>query len=182
MGLGSDIKGLVLVIRQARRMYCGFFVGICVLIWSGVAVAEPQLKPFVTDGCSMMLDGLPDDSIRWRHCCVAHDKDYWLGGTETERRESDKRIGVCISEAAAPLLGDWVEGNVRWGGSPYWPTTYRWGYGWPFWNGLTPRGYKVLTEEEQAQAEVLIPAADALLEQEIGAAKKPVLENAADES
>jgi hypothetical protein len=35
---------------------------------------------------------------------------------------------------AAPLFG----------GTPYLPTTFRWGYGWPF-----PRGYKVLTKEEK---------------------------------
>lgn len=167
---------MVLVIRNVRGVCGGLFAGICALLLSSIVVAEPQLRPFTTDGCRMMLDGLPDDSIRWRHCCVAHDKDYWLGGTEAERRASDERIGVCISEAAAPLLGDWVEGNVRWGGSPYWPTPYRWGYGWPFWDGLAPRGYKVLTEEEQAQAAVLLPAAEALVEQEIEAAKKPVVE------
>jgi hypothetical protein len=33
--------------------------------------------------------------------------------------------------------------GVRVGGSPYFPTTYRWGYGWPY-----PRGYKPLSEEE----------------------------------
>ena len=32
---------------------------------------------------------------------------------------------------------------VRTGGEPYFPTWYRWGYGWPL-----GRGYKELTEEE----------------------------------
>ena len=32
---------------------------------------------------------------------------------------------------------------VRTGGRPYFPTWYRWGYGWPL-----GRGYKELTEEE----------------------------------
>ena len=33
---------------------------------------------------------------------------------------------------------------VRTGGEPYFPTWYRWGYGWPL-----GRGYKKLTKEEQ---------------------------------
>jgi hypothetical protein len=36
--------------------------------------------------------------------------------------------------------------GVRVGGSPYWPTRYRWGYGWPW-----PRGYAALTPEDRAQ-------------------------------
>ena len=33
--------------------------------------------------------------------------------------------------------------GVRIGGSPYFPTSYRWGYGWPY-----PRGYQDLSEDE----------------------------------
>jgi len=36
--------------------------------------------------------------------------------------------------------------GVRVGGSPYYPTPYRWGYGWPY-----ARGYKALSDEEKAQ-------------------------------
>jgi hypothetical protein len=35
---------------------------------------------------------------------------------------------------------------VRVGGSPYWPTRFRWGYGWPW-----PRGYRALTPAERDQ-------------------------------
>lgn len=163
---------MVLAIPNARRICLPFYVATGVLLLSNFAAAEPKLHPFTTDGCSMMLDGLLDDSIHWRLCCVAHDKDYWLGGTEAERRASDELLGACISEMATPLLGDWVKRNVRWGGSPYWPTTYRWGYGWPFWDGLTPRGYKELTDDEQAMVISLLPAAEALLEREMEAARK----------
>jgi hypothetical protein len=40
---------------------------------------------------------------------------------------------------------------VRVGGSPYWPTKFRWGYGWSW-----PRGYKEVTKEEQRQIEEMI--------------------------
>jgi hypothetical protein len=36
--------------------------------------------------------------------------------------------------------------GVRVGGTPYLPTSFRWGYGWPYL-----RGYKVLTAQEKKQ-------------------------------
>jgi hypothetical protein len=36
--------------------------------------------------------------------------------------------------------------GVRVGGSPFWPTQFRWGYGWPY-----PHFYRELTEAEKAQ-------------------------------
>lgn len=117
----------------------------------------------------MMPDGVPGAPLQWRHCCVAHDKDYWLGGTEAERHASDQRIAQCITASAAPILADWVHGNVRWGGSPFWPTRYRWGFGWPYFDATLPRGYKTPDAHEQQQIEALLPAADKLLQQELHA-------------
>jgi len=42
------------------------------------------------------------------------------------------------------LAGDRV------GGSPYLPTSFRWGYGWPY-----PRWYKALIEAEKKQIALL---------------------------
>ena len=41
--------------------------------------------------------------------------------------------------------------GVRAGGGPYWPTSYRWAYGWPY-----TRGYRALTDEELREAEAMI--------------------------
>ena len=49
--------------------------------------------------------------------------------------------------------------NVRWGGSPYWMTPYRWGYGWNYWEGMKPRGYQRPSAEQQTQIDALLPAA-----------------------
>ena len=38
---------------------------------------------------------------------------------------------------------------VRVGGEPYFPTWYRWGYGWPI-----GRGYKKLTEKEMVMVKL----------------------------
>lgn len=121
------------------------------------------LKPFTTDGCSMWFDGTPEQPYLWRHCCVAHDLDYWQGGTEEQRLKSDERIRACISKAQGKAMADYMYANVRWGGSPYWMTTYRWGYGWDYWEGFLQRGYKTPSAEEQAQIEALLPAAMRLI-------------------
>lgn len=43
-------------------------------------------------------------------------------------------------------IGEIMLAGVRVGGSPYWPTGYRWGYGWGLW-----RGYEALSDEERGQ-------------------------------
>ncbi len=56
-----------------------------------------------------------------------------------------------------------MHGMVRWGGSPYWMKDYRWSYGWNYWEGFKPRGYKIPTVEEQQQINQLLPAAIQLI-------------------
>jgi len=45
-----------------------------------------------------------------------------------------------------PQIANLMLAGVRVGGSPYFPTSYRWGYGWSY-----SRFYKPLTEEEKLQ-------------------------------
>ena len=91
----------------------------------GVARAEDTPPCFETDGCSFFPDG------NYRDCCVAHDKDYFEGGTGKERAESDKRLYRCVkkkkgwqNKLIAPLM--WV--GVRIGGVSFLPTPFRWGF------------------------------------------------------
>ena len=121
------------------------------------------LKPFTTDGCSLWIDGTPEQPNLWRHCCVAHDLAYWKGGSEDERKAADQAIEACVTQAQGPGMGQYIYTNVRWGGSPFWPSYYRWGYGWDYWYGLKPRGYKTPSAEEQAQIDALMPAALVLI-------------------
>ncbi len=76
-------------------------------------------------------------------CCVAHDYAYWKGGTYQERVSADNELEVCVSGVGEPEIARLMLAGVRVGGTPYLPTLFRWGYGWPY-----PRGYKALTEEE----------------------------------
>lgn len=133
---------------------------LCVL---GEIAQANTLKPFTTDGCSLWMDGTPAQPNLWRHCCVVHDKAYWLGGTEAERKAADDTIQACVKEAQGPGMADYMYTHIRWGGSPYWFSLYRWGYGWDYWENWKPRGYKQPTPEEQAQIDRLLPAAEAVI-------------------
>jgi len=113
------------------------------------------LRPFTTDGCSVVPDGVPGSPAGWQACCVAHDIEYWLGGTREEKRRADEALDQCIRHVGYSSLGRLFEAGVRAMGGPSTDQTYRWGYGW---NG--PRGYAPLTSGELAQAERLHGTSD----------------------
>jgi hypothetical protein len=142
-------------------------VGACLLLGLALAPQASELKPFSTDGCSMWIDGTPEQPNLWRHCCVAHDLAYWLGGSETQRQAADAAIESCVVEAQGSGMARYMYANVRWGGSPYWMTSYRWGYGWDYWEGMKPRGYREPSAAEQAQIEALLPAAKATQQKDL---------------
>jgi hypothetical protein len=80
---------------------------------------------------------------------VEHDVAYWQGGTAEEREAADLKFRACIlKKTGDDALAELMYEAVRAGGSPHFPTWYRWGYGWP-----PGRGYQALSEEEQALVE-----------------------------
>ena len=96
----------------------------CVAAQPGIA---PPPHAFTTDGCSIWRDAT------WRECCIAHDIDYWCGGTL--RRDADLKLRSCVrnsgsSKANATLM----YGGVRFGGAAWWPFPWRWGYGYGWLN------------------------------------------------
>lgn len=117
-----------------------------------LACAQPlladTLKPFASDGCSSFPDGTQQHQELWLGCCVAHDYAYWKGGTRTERLQADAALSSCVADVGEPELARLMLTGVRVGGSPYWPTKFRWGYGWSY-----PRGYGELSAEELQQVE-----------------------------
>jgi len=129
----------------------------------GAQVPKDILKPFTTDGCSMWIDGPPTAPYLWRHCCVAHDKAYWVGGPQELRATADKALQVCIADLAGAAMADYMYVGVLAGGSPIWITSYRWGYGWHYLDAGKPRGYKLLTDAEQAQVTALMPQAEQII-------------------
>lgn len=106
-----------------------------------------QLKSFVSDGCSLFPDGTPKEPKKWCHCCYTHDIGYWKGGTRQQRKNTDLELQQCVHDIDKTLAKSMFSG-VRAFGGPYFPTTYRWGYGWPY-----IRGYKPRSEQEDATIE-----------------------------
>lgn len=120
-------------------------MALVVLMLTGCAYTG-DLKPFVTDGCSHFPEGTRDHKDLWLRCCLQHDITYWQGGTYEERLAADLALRECVREVGEPVIAQIMLGGVRVGGSPYWPTQFRWGYGWPY-----PRSYIQLTLEEKTQ-------------------------------
>jgi hypothetical protein len=110
-----------------------------------------ELAPFASDGCSSFPDGTREDPERWKRCCVEHDLAYWLGGTREDRRRADEEFAACVEEIDHPALARAMWLGVRAGGGPYWPTRYRWAFGWPF-----TLGYRAVTQEEAERARSLL--------------------------
>ncbi|MBN1407854.1 MAG: hypothetical protein JW956_08700 [Calditrichaceae bacterium] len=110
------------------------------------------LKPFSSDGCSLFPDRSMTNNEDWCECCVEHDKAYWRGGTDEERAQADSLFKVCILvKTQDEPLAEMMYLGVRLGGSPYFPTWYRWGYGWNY-----QRGYAPLTKEEKKIVQKLL--------------------------
>ncbi|VAW87520.1 putative helicase [hydrothermal vent metagenome] len=107
-----------------------------------VAVAS-DLKPFTSDGCSVFPDGTLKEKDLWLSCCIEHDRAYWLGGTHKEKKRADVRLEKYVVGIGEPFIATLMKAGVRIGGSPYFPTPLRWGYGWAY-----SRGYAPLTELE----------------------------------
>ncbi len=110
-----------------------------------------ELRPFTSDGCSAFPDGTFNHSDKWLNCCIAHDKAYWLGGTYKERLKADDDLETCIASVGDEKTAKLMWAGVRVGGSPYWFSTFRWSYGWPY-----TRGYEPVTSDEKALATSLL--------------------------
>ena len=102
-----------------------------------------ELAPFTSDGCSSFPDGTLDQRKLWYRCCTAHDYSYWKGGTYGERMGADKALQRCVASVGEEEIALLMLAGVRVGGTPFLPTPFRWGYGWPF-----PRPYGPLSTEE----------------------------------
>ena len=76
-------------------------------------------------------------TLPWRQCCVVHDRAYYYGGIEQEKNAADIALKKCVTEVVGNknlglILGALMKNAVWIGGIPYFPTTYRWGYGEDF--------------------------------------------------
>lgn len=126
--VGVAILGIVLL--------CG------TLLYMAAPAAGAEIAPFTTDGCSAFPDGTSDEKQLWLECCTEHDRAYWMGGTRKDRAAVDQVLNDCVAAVGRPYIAKLMLAGVRVGGSPYLPTRFRWGYGWPYL-----RGYEPLSDE-----------------------------------
>ena len=119
---------------------------LCAIVLTVAGCSASTLAPFTSDGCSAFPDGTLQNSRLWLQCCEAHDLAYWKGGTYQQRREADLELRQCVAQVGQKEIAQLMLAGVRVGGTPFLPTTFRWGYGWPY-----PRGYRPPTAEEQQQ-------------------------------
>jgi hypothetical protein len=87
----------------------------------------------------------------WLFCCSSHDLAYWQGGTAPQRVAAGQQLKQCVEQAGEPSIAVFMLAGVHVGGTPYLPTKFRWGYGWPY-----SRDYQATSPEEQRQIKSLL--------------------------
>lgn len=122
---------------------------IMAFLFSSTAISD-ELKAFSSDGCSAFPDGTLEQNELWLACCTQHDFAYWQGGSYSERETADMALKECVAALGEKEIALLMLAGVRVGGTPFLPTTFRWGYGWPY-----PRFYGKLTEDELKQVQAL---------------------------
>ncbi|MDH3419712.1 MAG: hypothetical protein OEQ25_11690 [Gammaproteobacteria bacterium] len=87
-----------------------------------------ERRAFTTDGCSVIPDGAA------LSCCIAHDVEYWCGGSPAARRAADRALRECVGGLGYGARARLMYLGVRFGGWRFFPFPWRWGYGypWPF--------------------------------------------------
>ena len=138
MSIFTSISGI------SKLVLIGAFASAC--------TTESELQPFTSDGCSLFPDSSLISEKDWCSCCFEHDLSYWRGGTDEEREQADLLLQDCVAEKTdSETLAVMMHEGVRLGGSPYFYSWYRWGYGWGY-----ERKYQSLTAEEVKTADRLI--------------------------
>ncbi len=66
---------------------------------------------------------------------------------------ADEALQECVEAAGASKVAVLMKIGVWFGGTPYLPFHFRWGFGWPY-----SRGYKALTRAERLMVEKSLAA------------------------
>ena len=114
-----------------------------------------ELSPFTSDGCSAFPDGTFAQQDLWLSCCTEHDRAYWQGGTFSEKMAADNALRECVAALGEGGIAYLMQAGVLVGGSAYYPTSFRWGYGWEY-----PRPYKPLSAGDFAKVKSAREEAD----------------------
>jgi hypothetical protein len=123
-----------------------------IVIFMTSCSTESELRAFSSDGCSLFPDSSLISESDWCSCCFEHDLAYWRGGTAAERERADSVLRDCVAgKTDNETLATMMHEGVRLGGSPYFYSWYRWGYGWGY-----ERKYQALSPAEIETADRLM--------------------------
>ena len=129
------------------------FISLGLLMLSINSAHTEQLDNFSSDGCSQFPDGTLTQQDLWCDCCIAHDVAYWQGGSRKQKKKADETLRECVLQKTGnSLLANTMYYGVTLGGSPVFPTWYRWSYGWRYGRGFQPLNpYEKQQVEEKLQ-------------------------------
>lgn len=86
-----------------------------------------ELSYFSTDGCSCWPDKWMGHDFT--KCCIKHDIEYWVGGTEDERLIADLELAICVTKISGATMARAMFFGTEFGGLPEWHQSYSWGFG-----------------------------------------------------
>lgn len=115
-----------------------FMVCLALLALQPIQAEQLRLTAFTSDGCSLFVDGTPRQADLWLHCCIAHDRAYWMGGSRDRKKAVDEAFRQCVAETGQASLAEKMKKAVEFGGDPNFPTPFRWGFGWSSRRGFAP--------------------------------------------
>jgi hypothetical protein len=106
-----------------------------------------ELRPFVSDGCTMAPDGTFKRPGLWRSCCEEHDLRFWGGGTKIQRQKADQDLKECVEQKAGKKIAEVFFRGVQLGSlSPFKLPSKKWGNAW-----FEAAGYRELSSLEISQ-------------------------------
>ena len=109
--------------------WTGLFVALALVSVSGARADE--LRPFSTEGCTAWREGPRRQPNLWRHCCVAHDLEFWAGGVADGRNQADLNLRDCVAATGAGREARIIYLGVRIGSlSPRKIHGMQWGNAW----------------------------------------------------
>ena len=128
------------VVRRRDRLAA---LAVSVSLLAAGCASAADLRDFASDGCTLFPDG------DYYGCCYVHDVAYWPGGTAEQRERADDALRACVEGVTgSATLAQVIFHAVRVGGVPELPTSYRWGFGWPYPHR---KDYGPLTPDEEQQ-------------------------------
>ncbi len=153
-----------------NRSYHKLTASFILLILSSRSVLAGQLDNFSSDGCSQFPDGTLANKNLWCDCCIDHDIAYWQGGNREQKKRADESLRKCVLQKIDnSLLANTMYYGVTVGGSPVFPTWYRWGYGWNY-----GRGFQSLNRYEKQQVKEKLQYYQMLMPQSYCDSERPV--------